>query len=89
MAPKKGGQIIRLELEGVELLEAFPKILQKFKNIGWYELCCTFHGYHEDISMIFPQNFDGNYETVLGNLLIHVIEHFIAAACRVFVYGER
>jgi hypothetical protein len=88
MAPKKGGQISRLEPEGVELLEAFPEILQKFKNVGWYEFCCTFQGYHEDISMIFSQNFDG-YETILGNLLIHVTEHFIAAACRVSMYGER
>jgi hypothetical protein len=30
MSPNKGGQILRLEPEGIELLEACPEIMQKF-----------------------------------------------------------
>jgi hypothetical protein len=88
MAPKKSGQITHLEPEGVELLEAYPQILQKFRDAGWFNFCSTFQGYHEQISMMFAQNFDG-FETVVGKFLIHVTEHSIGTACRLSVYGER
>jgi hypothetical protein len=29
------------------------------------------------------------FETMVGNVLIHIIEHSIGAACRLSVYGER
>jgi hypothetical protein len=57
MAPKKGSQIIRFELEVVELLEAFPEVLQKLNNAWWFEFCCALQGYHEDISMLFDKAF--------------------------------
>jgi hypothetical protein len=69
MAPKKGGQVTRLEPKGAELLEAYPELMQKFKNVGWYEFFTLFQGHHENISMLFTQNFDG-YETMIGNVLI-------------------
>jgi hypothetical protein len=86
MAPKKREKITRLEPEGVELLEAYPKNLQKFRDAGWFNLCTTLQGYHEQVSMMFAQNFDG-FATVVGKFLIHVIS--IGTACRLSVYEER
>jgi hypothetical protein len=71
MAPKKSGQIIRLEIEGIELLEAFPQMAQKFKDVGWFDFFSTFQGHDKQISMVFAQNFNG-FEFVIGKLLMHV-----------------
>lgn len=87
MTPKKSGQITRLEPEGVELLEAYPQISQKFRDAGWFNFCLTLQGYHEQVSMMFAQNFDG-FETVVGKVLIHVTEHSIGTTCRLSMYGE-
>jgi hypothetical protein len=88
MAPKKNGQITCLEPEGVELVEAYPQISQKFRDVGWFKFCSTLRGYHKQVSMMFAKNFDG-FETVVGKVLIHVTEHSIGTACRLSVYGER
>jgi len=37
---------------------------------------------------MFAQNFDG-FEIVVGKVLIHVTEHSIRTACKLYVYGER
>jgi hypothetical protein len=42
MAPKKSGQIIRLEPEGMKLLEAYPQMAQRFKYVGWFDFFTTF-----------------------------------------------
>jgi len=88
MASKKSEQITRLEPEGVELLEAYPEISQKFRNARWFNFCSTLQGYHEQVSMMFAQNFDG-FETAVGKVLIRVTKHSIGTACRLSVYGER
>jgi hypothetical protein len=59
MAPKKGGQVSHLELVGVELLEAYPEIMHKFIDGGWFEFCWTFQGYHGEISMLFEKTLMG------------------------------
>jgi hypothetical protein len=71
MTPKKSGKITRLEPEGVEFLEAYPQISQKFRDANWFKFCLTLQGYHEQVSMMFVQNFDG-FETVVGKVMIHV-----------------
>jgi hypothetical protein len=38
--------------------------------------------------MVFAKNFDG-FKFVVGKLLMHVTEDFIAKACRFPLYGER
>jgi hypothetical protein len=35
MAPNKSGKITRLELEGIELLKAYPQMAHNFKDAGW------------------------------------------------------
>jgi hypothetical protein len=87
MAPKRSGQVVRLEPEGAELLEEYPQMAQRFKDAGWFEFLATFQGYDEHVSMAFAQNFDG-FEVEIGNLLMLVTEQTIAKACRLVVGGE-
>jgi hypothetical protein len=42
MAPKKIGQVIRLEPEELELFKAYPDIRKKIIDAGWFEFCCKF-----------------------------------------------
>jgi hypothetical protein len=88
MTTKKGGQVLRLEPEGIELLESFPDIMDKFIQGEWFKFCCTFQGHHEEILMLFAKNFNG-FQTQVGNVIIHVTEHSIAATCRFPIKGER
>jgi hypothetical protein len=88
MAPKKSGQVTRLEPEGIELLETYPDISQRFRRAGWFNFFSMLQGYHERISLMFAQNFDG-FTTVVGKVLIHVTEHSIRTTCRLSMYGER
>jgi hypothetical protein len=88
MSPNKVGRILRLEPEGIELLEACLEIRQKFVQGEWFKFCCAFQGHHEEISMLFAKNFDG-FQTQVGDVIIHVTEHSIVATCRFPVKGER
>ena len=47
MASKKSGKIIRLEHEGTELLDAYPQMAQRFKDVGWFDFLTTFKGHDE------------------------------------------
>jgi hypothetical protein len=59
ISPKKGGRVLILELEGIELLEACPNIMEKFIQGEWFKFCYTFQGHHEEISILFAKNFNG------------------------------
>jgi hypothetical protein len=59
MAPKRSGKILKLEPEGVEVLEAYPQMAQRFKDIGWFKFFATFQGHEKHVSMEFAQNIDG------------------------------
>jgi hypothetical protein len=60
----------------------------KFKDASWFEFLSTFQGLDEHISMTFAHSFDG-FKSVACKLLMHVIEHSIAKACRLPMYGKR
>jgi hypothetical protein len=77
-----------IRTRGIELLEACPKIMEKFIQGEWFKFCCTFQGHHEEISMLFANNFDG-FQTQVGDVIIHVTEHSIAVTCHLPVKGER
>jgi hypothetical protein len=77
-----------LDPKGTELFESFPQMAQKFKDVGWFDFFSTFQGHDKQISMTFAHNFDG-FESLVGKLMMHVIEHSIAKACKLLVYGER
>jgi hypothetical protein len=88
MEPKISGQVVRLEPEGTEILEAYLQMAHRFKDVGWFEFLTTFQGYDEQVSMVFAQNFDG-FEVETKKLLMLVTEQSIAKACRLVVGGER
>jgi hypothetical protein len=88
MSLKKGGQVLRLEPGGIELLQTYLEIMEKFIHEECFQFCCTFQGHHEKISMMFAQNFDG-FQTQVGNVLIHVTKHSIATTCFLPIKGER
>jgi hypothetical protein len=56
MAPKKSGQVLRLEPEELELFKAYPEIKKKFIDAGWFEFCCNFQEHHKEILMLFAKN---------------------------------
>ena len=87
MAPKRSGQVVRLEPKGVEILEAYPQMAQRFKDAGWFEFLTTFQGYDEQVSMEFALNLDG-HEVEIGKMLMLVTEQTISKACRLVV-GDR
>ena len=73
MAPKRSRQVARIEPKGVELLEAYPKMAQRFRDVGWFEFLTTFQGYDERVSMEFALNFDG-HEVKIHKILMLVTE---------------
>ena len=65
--------MVGLEPEGAKLLEAYPQMAHRFRDVGWFEFLTTFQGYDEHVSMEFAKNFNG-YEVEIGKLLMLVIE---------------
>jgi hypothetical protein len=88
MEPKRSGKVVRLEPEGTKLLEAYPQMVQRFRDTGWFEFLTTFQGHDEHVSLAFEEKFDG-YEVEIEKLLMLVTEQTIAKACRLVVRGER
>jgi hypothetical protein len=88
MVLKRSGQVVRIELEGVKLLEAFPQMDQRFRNAGWFDFLATFQGYDEQFSMEFALNFYG-HKVEISKMLMLVIEQTITKACGLVVGGER
>jgi hypothetical protein len=86
-APKRRGNVVRLEPEGTELLEAYPQMVQRFRDALWFEFLTTFQGHDEQVSMTFSHNFDG-FKVEIRKLLMLVTEQTISKACRLVVGGE-
>jgi hypothetical protein len=65
---RTGGPILRFELEGFALLEAYPTCNNLFKEKGWYEYCEKITRYHVEVTRAFVRSFDGqNVEFKLLN----------------------
>lgn len=88
MGRSKGGHLLRLEPDRIELFEALPEIKEKFVQAHWYQFCSAFQGIHTEVAMTFAKNFDG-YQTQVGNLIIHISEHSISTAFNLPIDGER
>jgi hypothetical protein len=87
MAPKRSGQVVKLEPEGAKLREAYLHMAQRFRDVDWLEFLTTFQGHNEQVSLVFAENFDG-YKVDIGKLLMLVIEKTITNACRLVVERE-
>jgi hypothetical protein len=37
MAPKRSGQVFRLEPKGAKIIKAYPQMAQRFRDVGWLE----------------------------------------------------
>jgi hypothetical protein len=42
MVPKRSREVVRIEPKGVELLEAYPQMAQRFRDARWCEFLTTF-----------------------------------------------
>jgi hypothetical protein len=73
MEPKRSGQVARIETEGAELLESYPQMAQRFRDVGCFEFLTTFQGYDKKVSMEFALNFDG-HEVEISKMLMLVTE---------------
>jgi hypothetical protein len=47
MVLKRSEQVVKIELEGAKILEAYPQMDQRFRDAGWFEFLTTFQGYDE------------------------------------------
>jgi hypothetical protein len=47
MAPKRSEKVVRLEPEGAELLEDYPQMDKRFRDVGWFEFLTTLEGQDE------------------------------------------
>jgi hypothetical protein len=88
VSPRERWKLNRTEPTGLELFEAIPEIRDIFIRGEWFDFICAFNGHHTGISLIFTQNFDG-FQTKIGDITIHITEHFIVGACALPISGER
>jgi hypothetical protein len=88
MAPKRSEQVVKIEPKGVEFLEDYPQMAQRFRDVGWFQFLTTFQGYDEQVSMEFALKFDA-HEVEIDKMLMLVTEQTIGKACRLVVGGER
>jgi hypothetical protein len=73
MAPKRSGQVVRIEPEVAELLESYPQMAQRFIDARWFEFLTTFQSYDDQVSMEFALNFEG-HKVEIGRMLMLVTE---------------
>ena len=55
---KTSGPILRLELEGLSLLEEYPSCRELFKEKGWYDYCDKLTIYHVEVTKASARSFD-------------------------------
>lgn len=85
---KIGNFILRFELEGIALLEAYPACSKLFKENGWYGYCDRLTGYHLEVTKAFSQSFDG-HKVEFKSLTLQVTEDSVAEATRLSMEGNK
>jgi hypothetical protein len=84
----KGGDIVRFEPQGLQLLDSNPIFRESFQAVG----CLTFfeklQGGHMEVAKQFSLNFDG-VKTKIGSLKIQVTEQTISSVTEIPLQGER
>jgi hypothetical protein len=56
---KKGGALLRKELNDIAYLESHPEIFQMFRDAGYYRYCEKTQGFHQGVAEAFSLTFDG------------------------------
>jgi hypothetical protein len=85
---KKGGTLLRKELNDITYLEAHPEIFQMFRDAGCYRFCEKLQGFHQGVAEAFALTFDGAKAKV-GTIEVQVDEAIVAAATKMPRTGER
>ena len=68
---------MRVEPEGVALLDAYPSCRVIFKVGGWYDYCRGLSGHHPTVSKAFAKCFDGE-KARFKTIVLWVTEDSIA-----------
>jgi hypothetical protein len=84
---KKGGALLRKELNDITYLESHPEICQMFRNDGCYKYCEKLQGFHQGVDEAFALTFDGAKAKV-GKIELHVDEAIVAATTEIPRTGE-
>ena len=85
---RRGGPIIRFELEGASLLDDYPTCSQVFRAGGWYEYCRGLAGHHPVVSKAFTKSFDRE-KVEFKSLTLWVMEQSIAEATGLPIEGDK
>jgi predicted secreted Zn-dependent protease len=63
--------VVRVEPEGVEMLEAYSEIANQFKQVGWFSLCEKLQGSNMEVTRAFVERFDDD-KVEFGYLTLQV-----------------
>jgi hypothetical protein len=83
----RSGEIVRVEPQGLNFLNANPKIRASFEQVGCIKFCKKIHGYNRQVAREFAENFNGT-KTKVGNLQLQVSEDSVVAAIEILVCGD-
>jgi hypothetical protein len=84
----KGGDIVRFEPQGLQLLDSNPIFREYFQTVGCLTFCENLQGGHMEVAKQFSMNFDG-VKTRVGSLEFQVTEQTIATTTEMPLQGER
>jgi hypothetical protein len=68
---------LRIEPDGAELLEAYPKCRKRIEKAGWLPFFLKYSGHNSEVTKAFTLGFDGSKE-IIGDLELTVSEDSIA-----------
>jgi hypothetical protein len=89
MVKKRGGLLLKRELNNLSFVESHPEVQRHFSNAGCMEFVKRLQiGYHQTTAEAFAMTFDGNRARV-GSVEIKVDEKFIAVATGLPMTGQR
>lgn len=85
---KKSGHLVRYELLGIEVIEAYPEFCTKFKVVGWLDFCHKLQGHHEGVDRDFIEAFN-RQQAKVGDLNFQVSGPSIVVVVNLPIDGER
>ena len=90
VSPSKNqsGPIVRVELEGAALIDAYPSCRVIFKDDRWYDYCKALLGHHLVVTRTFTKGFDGE-KVKFKMMVLRVTEDTIAKATGLPTDGEK
>jgi hypothetical protein len=84
----KGGNIVRFEPQGLQLINSDPTIRASFEQARCVRFCEKLQGYNMQVTKEFSLNFNG-VDTKIGDLQFQVTEESISTATEIPSQGEK